>query len=434
MKSCLRLCGVTLVSLLLAGVACATTAEAIRLFVASGAIGTGDGSGPGAAADFRDMKFWQGINARLAEQPVTITFLAGTYVISEARDRRQPPLQLDGLGDARHSLVLEGERAGAVVFTRHVADRRIADYPKAERAGLKGPGLFFFLNGRNATVRNLTFTAPEVPMGYATNFGGGKDVTIERCHWHDLQGVYFGATGTTGAATDHVTFRDCRFERVGSGGHAHMIYNAYDPLHIRLVGCHFEDCGGDYVRFRDGTDYGVVVNCTFRSTGRYLGTHMPFVAVPLFNDDNPAEKKRTANYEYFGTHFLICGNRFIYESEEKPDTRVAVLFNHSGFDPPNRRHLLDPAEAKILREGTADERRALVGRNLGVDLAQVHVFGNEHTHVAHRGVYRCNAAYGARPRGGEGRFEIGDLFNTAPVVANTEEALAYFGRRTERAH
>jgi hypothetical protein len=403
-----------------------------RLYAAPAALGGGDGSVREHAADFRSMKFWNGINAKLAEAPVTVTLLAGRYVISEDPRRKLPALQLSGLGHDRNPLVIEGEHAGAVIFTRHASDKKIVDYPKAERPNLKGPGFFFLTASRNATVRNLNFTARDVPIGYATNFAGGRNVTIENCHWYDLQGVYFGATGTTGAATDHVTFRNCRFERVGSGGHAHMIYNAYDPLHLRLVGCHFEDCAGDYVRFRDGTDYAVVTDCTFRSTGKYIGVHMPFIAIPLFNDDNPAAPKSTPNYEYFGTHFLFCHNRFIYETDEKPDTRVAVVFHHSGFDPPGRRHLLNPAEAAILRHGSAAQKRDLVRRNLGIDLAAVHVFGNESVGVAHAGIYRCHAAYGAKPRGGEGLFAIGDLFNADPVVDSPARALDYFGDRTDR--
>lgn len=419
----------------LLGMVCASAGaggEPLRLFVAPAAQGNGDGTGRENAADFRAGAFWQGLNGRLAAGPVTVVLLAGTYVVSEDRARRMPPLEIERVGHERHPLVIEGERAGEVVFTRHAGDKKVGDYPRAVRAGLKGPGLFFLRHARNTTVRNLTFTAPEVPMGYATNFAGGRDLTIEHCHWHDLQGVYFGATGTAGAETDHVTFRQCRFERVGSGGHAHMIYNAYDPLHIRVIDSHFEDCAGDYLRFRDGTDYGVVFGCTFRSTGKYVGTHQPFIAVPLFNDDNPAQPKTTPNYEYFGTHFLIAGNRFSYATEEKPETRIAVVFHHSGFDPPGRRHLLDPTEAQILRAGTPAERRALLRRNLGLEVENVHVYANEYERVAQRGVYRCSSAYGSRARGGEGRFEIDDLFNPEPVASDSQQALEYFGRRTDR--
>lgn len=432
MKFSLWRFGLTWWTIVVAAAATAAEDGVRRLFVAPEAVGVGDGSARAAAADFRNLKFWNGINAKLAHGPVTVVFVAGSYVVSADQARNLTPLQLDGLGHEHNSLVIEGERAGAVVFTRHAADRKIADHPKAERAGLKGPGFFFLINSRNVTVRNLTFTAPDIPIGYATNFAGGKDLTIEHCHWHDLQGVYYGASGTTGAATDHVTFRNCRFERVGSGGHAHMIYNAYDPLHLRLVDCHFEDCAGDYVRFRDGTDYCVVTGCTFRSTGKYLGRHQPFVAIPLFNDDNPAASPRTPNYEYFGTHFLIFNNRFSYADEEKPDARIAVIFHHSGFDPPNRRHLLDRAEAAVLRSGTPEQKRTLLRKNLGVDLATVHVYANDYANVAHRGAYRCNASYGAKPRGGEGFFEIGDLFNAEPVVDRAGPALEFFGRRTAR--
>lgn len=421
-------------SLLLGGMVTVSgaTAETLQLFVAPTAVGSGDGRSADTAADFRAAGFWERLNVHLAAGPVTVVLRAGAYVISEDRARGMPPLEIEKVGHERHSLVIQGERAGEVVFTRHASDKKVGDYPRAVRAGLKGPGLFFLRHARNTTVRNLTFTAPHVPMGYATNFAGGRDLTIEHCHWHDLQGVYFGATGTAGAETDHVTFRQCRFERVGSGGHAHMIYNAYDPLHIRVIDSHFEDCAGDYLRFRDGTDYGVVFGCTFRSTGKYIGVHQPFVAVPLFNDDNPAAPRASPNYEYFGTHFLIAANHFSYANEEKPEARIAVVFHHSGFDPPGRRHLLDPAEAQRLRDGSPAERRALLRRNLGLELEHVHVFANEYERVAQRGVYRCQPAYGSRGRGGEGSFGIGDLFNAEPVVSDSQGALAYFGRRAER--
>ncbi len=422
--------------LCIAACLCVSMAQgaALNLYVAPEAAGAGDGSAREAAAGFRNMGFWNGINAKLAGQPVTVTFLAGQYVVSEDKGRNMPALALEGLGHERNQLVIEGERAGDVVFTRHAEDKKVADYPEKERPSLKGPGLFSLGDGQNATIRNLTFTAPNVPIGYATNFSGGRNVVIENCHWHDLQGVYYGATGASGIETDHVTFRNCRFERVGSGGHAHMAYNAYDPLHIRFIDCYFEDCAGDYVRFRDGADYGVVTGCTFRSTGKYIGTHTPFVTMPLFNDDDPTSHSRTPNYEYFGTNFLIFNNKFIYDTEEKPDTRIAVLFHHSGFSPPERNHLLTAEEGAVLKNGTPEEKKALIMKNLGFDVTKVYVYNNEYTNVAHKGAYRAGAQYGATNRGGDGLYDIDDLFNAEPVVKTAEEALAYFGNRTERTH
>ena len=388
-----------------------------EFFVAPQTVGDGGGASAENAAGFRDPKLWARINPALEQNPVTVTFLAGTYLVSDDKAKAMPPLVVTGIGHAIHRCVIQGSAAGEVIFTRHPADRK---------TGEKGPGFFFLSDCHNVTVRNLTFTAPKIPIGYATNFGKCQNILIEDCHWHDLQGVYFGATGTVGETTDHITFQRCRFERVGSGGHAHMAYNAYDPRHIRFIDCHFEDCAGDYVRFRDNTEYGVVVGCTFKSTGTYTNVHSPFISVPLFNDDNPATNPAHPNYEYFGTHFLICNNTFSYANELKPESRIAVLFHQSGFSPPGRHYLLTPAEARILKTGTTEARQAFLRATIGIDPATVHVFGNRYTNVARRGVYRCAAQYGARSLGGDGAYEIGDTFNSAPVVRTPAEALAFF--------
>lgn len=390
------------------------------LYVAPQAGGTGTGESRADAADARRAAFWAGLNARLRAGPVTVVFLDGRYVVSAEERKALPPLHLQDLGHATHPLVLRAETTGGAVFTRDPAD------PGYTPQRNKGPGFLFLAGCRNVVVRGLRFTAPGKPIGYATHFADCRDLRIEDCHWHDLDGVYFGASGTSGAGTSRVTFQRCRFERVGSGGHAHMVYNAYDPRHIRFVDCHFEDCAGDYVRFRDGTDCGVVTGCTFRSTGRFTGTHQAFIAIPLFNDDNPAQNPPRPNYEYFGTHFLFFGNRFIYETDAAPATRTAVIFHHSGFDPPGRHHLLDPGGAAILRSGSPAEKRALLLRVAGIDTATVHVFRNEYVRVAQRGAYRCKAAYGAKSRGGDGQYDIADTFNPAPVAHTAAEALAFF--------
>jgi hypothetical protein len=105
----------------------------------------------------------------------------------------------------------------AVVFTRH---------PDDSREGKKGPGFFQITRSRNLLIRNLHFTGRH-PIGYATHFGGNKNILMEGCSWIGLPSVYYGATGTAGASSDHVNFRNCVFKRVGSGGHAQMAYNAY---------------------------------------------------------------------------------------------------------------------------------------------------------------------------------------------------------------
>jgi hypothetical protein len=207
-----------------------------------------------------------------------------------------------------------------------------------------------------------------------------------------------------------------------------MAYNAYGPKHIRFANCHFEDCAGDYVRFRDETDFGVVVGCTFISTGNYTGVNAPFISVPLFNDDNPEHPHGKPNYEYFGTHFLIANNLFYYANDSPEGSRIAVKFHHSGFDPPGRHHLLKSDEARLLAEGTVAEKRKFMSENFGIDTQSVHFFNNRFRGVDLKLAFVSKAAYGAESKGWSGTVDITDTANGRKVVDNDEQAVGFFER------
>lgn len=393
-----------------------TVAGKEEFYVAPLEMGDGRGLSQATAANFRDMNFWLLVRQAVQKGPIVVNFLDGKYVVSSNAENAMPTLSLADLGHKDHPLTLQGISEHGVVFTRHADD---------SMEGKKGPGFLQITRSQNLIIRNLHFTGKH-PIGYATHFGRSVNIVIEGCSWIDLPGVYYGATGTAYASTDHVTFRDCMFKRVGSGGHAHMAYNAYDPKHIRFVGCYFEDCAGDYVRFRDSTDFGVVVNCTFKSTGSYRNVNMPFTTVPLFNDDDPSKHKRSPNYEFFGTHFLIFNNTFIYAKDSPQGVRVALLFHHSGFDPPGRSHLLTPDQAQILENGTVAEKKALMLQNLGIDTNTVHFFNNRFVGVDLKAAYRSGAAYGANSKGWGGIIDIADTVNSSEVADSVEQALTFF--------
>ncbi len=398
-------------------------AEVIR-YVAPNARGTASGLSAQNAANFRTASFWTGINTLLASSPVKVIFLEGQYVISSDPSKGLPTFQLNDMGHAVNRLTLEGQSREGVIFTRHQDD------PNYSSTNTKGAALFLLYTSRNTTVRNFTFTAPHKAIGYATNFRG-EDYLIENCHFHDLQGVYYGASGTANAPTRDITFKDCRFERVGSGSHAHMIYNAYDVKYINVINCYFEDCAGDYVRFRDDTDFCVVTGCIFRSTGTYLNTHQAFISVPLFNDDDPANPPANPNYEYFGTHMLFYNNNFWYaDTTAGSNFNLAIMFHHSGYDPPGRRHLLTTNEGQILHYGTLDEKKALMLENLGLMAHRIHVYDNTYTNTIFKATYRSYPAYGAVSRGGDGYYDIIDTFNDLPVVSSPEQAILFFKRIT----
>ena len=394
----------------------ATGDDTQNFYVAPQEVGDGRGVSQTTAANFRNMDFWSPVRRAVEKSPVVVNFLGGKYIVSSDAKRAMPTLALSDLGHKDHPLTLQGMNKEAVVFTRH---------PDDSREGKKGPGFLQITRSQNLLIRNLHFTGKH-PIGYATHFGGNKNILIEGCSWIDLPGVYYGATGTADASTDHVTFRNCVFKRVGSGGHAHMAYNAYDPKHIRFVDCYFEDCAGDYVRFRDGTDFGVVVGCTFKSTGSYRNVNMPFIAVPLFNDDDPSKHKRSPNYEFFGTHFLISDNTFLYANDSPEGVRAALLFHHSGFDPPDRNHLLTSEQARLLEKGTVAGKKAFMLKHFGIDADNVHFFNNRFIGVDLKVAYRSAAAYGAKSKGWSGTIDITDTVNSSEVAETAESAVTFF--------
>lgn len=377
-------------------------------YVAPEARGTGSGENPEDAARWTDDSFWDGVEASLEADSVVVSFLGGTYPVSDQKRLDMSSLSLSKLGHDNHHLTLQGVSRYGVRITRHPSD-----------SGKDGPGFLKLDRCRNVTLRHLNFTAPgDHRMSYSTQFDRCQDIVIDSCTWADIPNAHYAATGAQREESDGITYTNCRFVRIGSRTGAHMAYNAYASRRTSYINCYFEDCSGDYIRFRSGCDYNVIAGCTFRSTGKYTSQHMPFVSVPVFNVEGRGE--------VFGTHFLIFDNTFIYATDEKPETRIAIVFHHSGYDPPDRRHLLDAEDAKVLRSGSIGRKKALMKENLGLNADTIHVYRNSYRNVAHRGVYRCQAGYGAESRGGDGIYDISDTFNTKPVAATAKQALTYF--------
>jgi hypothetical protein len=356
--------------------------------------------------DLRDPAFWKTVAESLEREPADVAIKDGAYAAV-------PGVSIVGAGHERNTLTIRPASAGKVSF---------ADAPAHAARNV----LVELRNCQNVTLRDLAFTTPE-PIASALSVRDGRQIRVENCRFIDLPQAYYSAMSVTGDKTDGVIVRGCAFKRVGLDAHAHMIYSAYGVQRLSVVECTFEDCSGEFVRFRDETDRGVVFGCTFKSTGTYRGANPAMISVPLFNDDNPASRPAEPNYEYFGTHFIFANNRFEYAAGKgRQDTRFAVSFSHSGFDPPGRRHLLTAAEGKTLKDGTADERRLLLKENCGIELENVHVFGNVFAHVDRRLVFQTYPAHGAKSRGFAGVVDLSDLMNDMPVVQSADEAISYF--------
>jgi hypothetical protein len=358
--------------------------------------------------DLRDPAFWKRVNAALRLGPCEVVLTEKTYVALAG----QSAFRVEGVGDETNGLTIRAPAAGQATFSDDPADatRNV---------------LLEFRNCQNFTLRDLTFTTPQL-VASALALQDTKHVVVERCRLVDLPQAYYSAMSVTGAKTDDVVVRGCTFNRVGQGAMTHMIYGAYGVQRLSVVECDFTDCAGEFVRFRDESDHGVVFGCTFTSTGNYRNANPAMISVPLFNDDNPASRPAHPNYEYFGTHFLFAHNHFKYGDAGSRKTRFAVSFSHSGFDPPGRSHLLTKEQAATLAKGSREERLALMKDNCGIVLDEVHIFGNRFEGVDKKLVFQTHPAYGAKSRGFAGVIDLSDLVNETPAVQTVDEALSYY--------
>ena len=224
---------------LFAGIGAPMGRAEVTRYVAPTALGDGSGTSPVNAALFTNSSFWSGVQSSLSSDAVTVRWLNGQYNSSG--------LSLSNMGDPYHQLTLVGDTdAGAVL-----------NAPVSTMLQLKGV--------QNTIIRDLNFTGPI--QGYAlqiTSNGStpSKKIVMDSLTFHDLPELYYGATGAHHGSYD-ISLRNSTFDTVGFDGHCHMMYNAYDPHHISVYNNTFVDSKGEYVRFRDNSEYGSVIDNTF---------------------------------------------------------------------------------------------------------------------------------------------------------------------------
>jgi len=361
-----------------------------QLFVAPAARGDGTGSSAANAADYTSVRFWSRINAALDAGPVTVTFLDGEYA---ARD-----LVIQGIGHPDHRLTLQSESPGGAVFA--------------------GPAFMQLRGVQNVAVRNFRFTGSDprrtIYKLQIRSAGAGNDnfawpsqyILIEGNQFVDALTGY-GAIGVS-HGSHHITIHDNLFQNVGNGTGAHMIYSAYHPHHIKVIGNRFIDSRGDYVRFRDYSDFGEVRNNTFLSTGPEF--NRVFVQIPVFNDVNPGDETHASNY-------LIRDNSFTFYAARPGDGQDAMGFHSSGYNPPGLEYLPTAEGGRILTSGTPEQKRQLMLDTMNIDLSKVRVFDNTLTNVRRRFVYTATPNYGAVSRGWTGTADISDAVNTTYLGA-----------------
>ena len=365
-------------------------AQIIR-FVANSISGAGNGSSATDAADFLSDAFWADIQGLLQKQPVTVKFAAGDYV----RAYTEKSLTLNGLGHARNQLILEGD-LNSTIFTAPTGygDKNI---------------ILSISNSQNITVKNFRFTG-NGSINYVSRVtsGSGKtsrNILLENCHWEDMRGIIYGASGTSQSTTSYVTYKNCTFKRIGLNSGSHMIYNAYDSHHITIIDSHFEDCTGDYIRFRDNLDYATVKGSTFVRNPGFVD--YPFISMPLFNDVDPGDEIFASNYSFTNNSFT--------------NATTAISFYSSGFDPIGRNHLLTSQEGAILIGGSVQQKKELLLNNFKINSELIRINNNTYNSITKEVLIRSVTAYGSVSKGWTGEANISNLFNNTSNLLPWEE-------------
>lgn len=356
-----------------------SSAEPIIKYVSFQKQGSGSGENEQNAADFLSDNFWEGVQAKLQNRPVTVRFLPGEYTRAYTEKR----LELRDFGHEENRLTIEGNQSIFVVS------------PNGEEQAY----LFNIVDAQNITIRNLQFTG-DGRLGYALRIASSPDgkstnILIENCTWTDMRGIIYGATGVHSRNSSYVTYRNCTFKRIGIDSHSHHMYHAYSPSHIYVYDSHFEDCTGDYVRFRDQIEHGYVSGSTFIRNNDF--PVYPFISVPLFSRNRR---------EYFGTNYSFTNNSFT-------NARYAIAFHHYGYSPDDVNYLLTAEEGKILESGDPLAKKNLLKKNFGIDTDKITITGNQYTNITDGEVAMGSFnLYGAESNGWRGWGIITETFLT----------------------
>lgn len=362
-------------------------AQVVR-FVAPNASGNGSGLSAANAADFLRKDFWQDVQTLLAKQPVTVKFLGGDY----ERAYTEQFLSIENMGNAQHKLLLEADEK-ETIFTipeGHPLKSQVIKIINSVNVTLKN--FRFTGNGRIYYVLSITTTDPQKPT---------KNIIVENCKWENLRGVVYGGTGASGQGTQYVTFKNCSFKNLGLSAGSHMIYNAYGSRYISVINCYFEDCTGDYVRFRDKCDFGVVTGSTFNH--KQKTPSIKFISMPLYNDGKPFEGN-----ESFATNYSFTNNTFMSATPEI----TAFQFSNSGYSAVGFNYLLTAAEGEVLTNGIAADKKKLLIQNFGIDTDKVRVYNNSFKGLNGDIYLWTSAKFGAISKGWVGRGNMTNIINS----------------------
>ncbi len=360
-------------------------------YVGPSALGDGSGSDWNNRASYTNTSFWAGIQTQLSSGPITVRLAGG----SDHYDTDQEPgLDLSNLGHPINKLSIIANTLHAPVFTGGAST--------AHTIKLRG--------AQNIYLYGITFTGSVSSFAVWLQSSGkntSRFIQFDQCDFTDLTNCAFGAIGILDNSRD-ISVTGCNFNNVGTGGGSHMLYCDHDSRNITVTGCSFTNCKGDYVRFRDDTDFAKVDNCTFHSTSSTY--NQDFIRMPLFNDVNPGD-------EYFGTDFQFTNNSFTYDSTSGTN-RVAVAFDVSGFSSPPYDFSPSTSQATTLSGTDYAAARSLLSANMGIEGLRVYIYGNTFSGTSFWEAYGHWDNYGSAEGGVQG------YSNVRPSVWATSGSLA----------
>lgn len=359
-----------------------------RYYAGPTALGNGSGTDWNNRAGYTNKNFWNHMQSLLATRAVLVRLASGNYNVNQ-----EPGLDLSYKGNPVHQLGIIANTTHAAVF--------MGGSHTAHMLKMRG--------SENIYLQGITFSGPVSSFAVWLQSGGkntSRFITFDNCYFHNLTNSHYGGIGILNNSRD-ITVNACTFTNVGNGGGAHMLYCDHNARNLVVKGSSFTNCTGDYVRFRDDTDFATVDHCKFRSTGS--GYNQDFIRMPLFNDNSPGN-------EYFGYDFQFSNNSFAYSSTSGTN-RVGIAFDVSGYSSPPYHFSPSSSQAATLSGTNYGAARNLLHSNMGIEAAHVHIFGDTFSGTSHWEAYSHWDNYGSSEGGVQG------YINVRPSVFSTSGTL-----------
>ena len=389
-------------ALCVAALAAASSARA-DFYVAPNALGTGAGTSAANAADYLNLTFWNStVKPALVSSAETVWFTNGTY--------SDGLLKLTSIGDPLHKLTLRATTSGSVTLSTTSSFQSILWLYGCQNIEING---IRFTGAPSQNALNLSYY-PSIPKS------GSRNITVNSCWFENLTNLSLGAIIT--GANHHVTVDTCHFSSVTGPApkQVHAIYGGGASEYFSILNCDFTNIGGEYVRFRNDTDYAVVDNCSFHSTAESWNS--PFITVPLYNSISPY-----AN-EFYGTHYQFSNNVFRYDHPNASPASDSYCFAHyiydSGYNAPpgdGLDYMLDSTEAATLNGSSVSAKQSLLSGEMDLSNSSLKIVNPEYHGATWATAYR---GYGAANQGYTNPVNISDWPGTsgslaaAPILRN----------------